>query len=56
MGARMADNTDDSEHVIAANEGTAVGLAAGHHFATGEIPVVYLQVSLDGTHSKGSRE
>jgi phosphonopyruvate decarboxylase len=32
-------------HVIAANEGTAVGLAAGHALATGKLPLVYLQNS-----------
>lgn len=32
-------------HVIAANEGSAVGLAAGHHLATGELPMVYMQNS-----------
>ena len=32
-------------HVIAANEGTAVGLAVGHHLATGSLPMVYLQNS-----------
>lgn len=32
-------------HVIAANEGNAVGLAAGYHLATGKTPVVYLQNS-----------
>ena len=32
-------------HIIAANEGNAVGLAAGYYFATGKIPVVYLQNS-----------
>jgi phosphonopyruvate decarboxylase len=32
-------------HVIAANEGTAVALAAGHHLATGSLPLVYLQNS-----------
>lgn len=32
-------------HVIAANEGGAVGLAAGWHLATGEVPLVYLQNS-----------
>ena len=30
-------------HVIAANEGNTVALAAGYHLATGGIPVVYLQ-------------
>ena len=32
-------------HVIAANEGNAVALAAGYHLSTGKIPVVYLQNS-----------
>ncbi len=32
-------------HVIAANEGNAVALAAGYHLATGKIPVVYMQNS-----------
>lgn len=32
-------------HVIAANEGGAVALAAGHHLATGTVPLVYLQNS-----------
>lgn len=33
------------DHIIAANEGNCVGLAAGHYLATGEIPVVYMQNS-----------
>jgi phosphonopyruvate decarboxylase len=32
-------------HHIAANEGAALGLAAGYHLATGGLPVVYLQNS-----------
>jgi len=32
-------------HVIAANEGNAVALAAGHHLASGAIPLVYMQNS-----------
>lgn len=32
-------------HVISANEGSAVGIAAGHQMATGGIPLVYLQNS-----------
>ncbi len=32
-------------NVIAANEGNAVGIAAGHYFATGDIPLVYMQNS-----------
>lgn len=33
------------EHIIAANEGNAVALAAGYYLATGKVPVVYLQNS-----------
>lgn len=33
------------KNVIAANEGNAVGIAAGHYFATKEIPLVYMQNS-----------
>jgi sulfopyruvate decarboxylase TPP-binding subunit len=33
------------QHVIAANEGAAVGLALGHHLRTGEVAAVYLQNS-----------
>ncbi len=32
-------------HIIAANEGGAVALAAGHHLATGEYALVYMQNS-----------
>ena len=35
-------------HIVAANEGNAVGLAAGYHLATGKVPVVYLQNSGEG--------
>lgn len=35
-------------NVIAANEGNAVGIAAGHYFATKEIPLVYMQNSGQG--------
>ncbi len=35
-------------HVIAANEGNAVAAAAGYHFATGKVPVVYMQNSGQG--------
>ena len=33
------------QHIIAANEGNAVGLAAGYYLATGKVPVVYMQNS-----------
>ena len=32
-------------HIIAANEGNCVALAAGYHLATGKIPVIYMQNS-----------
>lgn len=35
-------------HVIAANEGNALALAAGYHLATGKVGVVYLQNSGEG--------
>lgn len=34
-----------NEHMIAANEGNAVALAAGYYLATGKTPVVYMQNS-----------
>lgn len=40
--------TDPKHHIIAANEGNAVALAAGYHLATGKIPVVYMQNSGEG--------
>ena len=41
----MATYGVSKKHVIAANEGNAVGLAAGYHLATGKVPVVYMQNS-----------
>lgn len=41
----VSDNTESSHHVIAANEGGAIGLAMGYHLATGDIPAVYMQNS-----------
>lgn len=35
----------DKKHVIAANEGNAIALAAGYHLATGTVPLVYMQNS-----------
>lgn len=39
---------DSHHHIIAANEGNAVGLAAGYHLATGKVPAVYMQNSGEG--------
>ena len=41
----LVNNVPDSLHIMAANEGNAIGIAAGYHMATGEIPVVYMQNS-----------
>ena len=38
--------TDPKHHMIAANEGNCAGIAAGYHLATGKVPAVYLQNSL----------
>lgn len=39
------DSLSCEQHIITANEGSAVGLAAGYHMSTGKVPVVYLQNS-----------
>lgn len=39
---------DANHHLIAANEGNAVAIAAGYHLATGKTPVVYMQNSGEG--------
>lgn len=39
---------DPHHHIIAANEGNCVALAAGYHLATGKVPVVYMQNSGQG--------
>jgi phosphonopyruvate decarboxylase len=41
----ISDHVVSNNHVIAANEGNAIGLAAGHYLATGNPAVVYLQNS-----------
>lgn len=39
------EHLDLQHNVIAANEGNAIGVAAGYYFATGKIPIVYMQNS-----------
>lgn len=41
----MTENLSASQHVMAANEGNAIAIAAGHYLATGKVPVVYMQNS-----------
>lgn len=46
--AFLLDNTHKKEHIIAANEGNAIALAAGHYLATGNSGLVYMQNSGEG--------
>jgi phosphonopyruvate decarboxylase len=43
--AYITDHADRQNHIIAVNEGAAVGLACGYHLATNRIPLVYMQNS-----------
>ncbi|MDR2556215.1 MAG: phosphonopyruvate decarboxylase [Bacteroidales bacterium] len=43
--AYITDNSTHGNHIIAVNEGAAVGLAAGHHLATSNTSLVYMQNS-----------
>jgi len=43
--AYVTDTADPRHHIIAANEGNAVGIAAGHYLATGHPALVYMQNS-----------
>ena len=48
MCAYITDHFDAAHNIIAANEGAAVGLAAGHYLATGQPACVYMQNSGEG--------
>lgn len=48
MCAYITDHCDKAHNIIAANEGGAVGLAAGYHLATGKTGCVYMQNSGEG--------
>lgn len=41
----ITDHTDEHEHIITANEGNAVAMAAGYYLGTGRPALVYLQNS-----------
>ncbi|WP_297095260.1 phosphonopyruvate decarboxylase [uncultured Draconibacterium sp.] len=41
----IEESWDKDKHVIAANEGNSIGLAAGYHVSTNTIPFVYMQNS-----------
>ncbi|MDC1325991.1 phosphonopyruvate decarboxylase [Gammaproteobacteria bacterium] len=38
-------NLDNDQHVITANEGSAIAISIGYHLATGKTPMVYMQNS-----------
>jgi phosphonopyruvate decarboxylase len=46
--AYITDHCDAQHNIIAANEGAAVGIAAGHYLATGKPSCVYMQNSGEG--------
>ncbi len=46
--AYIMDNVSREMNIITANEGNAVGLAAGYHLATGKVGCVYMQNSGEG--------
>tara|TARA_B100000427_G_scaffold328529_1_gene341847 strand:+ start:2713 stop:3837 length:1125 start_codon:yes stop_codon:yes gene_type:complete len=43
--AYVHDFSDKNNHIISANEGNAIAIAAGYHLGTNKIPIVYLQNS-----------
>jgi len=43
--AYVTDNVSPDQHKITANEGSSVAMACGSHFATGNVPFVYMQNS-----------
>ena len=43
--AYITDHAEGKNNIIAANEGGAMGLAAGYHLSTGRTPLVYMQNS-----------
>ena len=43
--AYVTDNVEGYNHILAANEGSAVGIALGYFMSTGRVPVVYMQNS-----------
>lgn len=46
--AYVTDTAPAEKHIISANEGSATALACGYHFATGKIPLIYMQNSGEG--------
>lgn len=45
FNACILNNVSNSKHVIAANEGSAIGIAIGHYLSSGKAALVYMQNS-----------
>ena len=43
--AYITDNTQEANNIVAANEGSAIGIGIGYHLATNKIPLIYMQNS-----------
>jgi|TARA_B100000795_G_scaffold85324_1_gene61973 phosphonopyruvate decarboxylase len=43
--AYITDNTSEENNIVAANEGSAIGIGIGYHLATNKIPLIYMQNS-----------
>ena len=43
--AYVEDNVTSQNHIITANEGSAIALSIGYHLSTGKLPLVYMQNS-----------
>lgn len=41
----ITDNNNEKSHIITANEGSAISIAAGYYLAKNEVPLVYMQNS-----------
>lgn len=41
----ITDNSNDSSHIIAANEGNALSIGIGHYLSTSKLPLIYMQNS-----------
>ena len=41
----ISDNSKENNHIIAANEGSALSISIGYHLSTNKVPAIYLQNS-----------
>ena len=45
MCGYISDHTTSNNHIIASNEGGAIGIGIGYHLATNKVPLIYMQNS-----------